>query len=141
MTATEISSPLPPRVLLVMPEQWPRALLRAALREAGYDAVGTRDLTGALRARPDAPERGPVRAIVMDQAAVPPRGISPVTRLLSQHGDPPAILLARPTRAPSEGPWRRVLKRPVSIDDIVSATQDVLPLEPALRHPVDRPDD
>jgi hypothetical protein len=34
-----------------------------------------------------------------------------------------------------------VLKRPVSIDDIVSATQEVLPLEPALRHPVDRQDE
>jgi hypothetical protein len=125
-------------VLLVMPDQWPRALLRAALREVGYDAVGTRDLLGALRVRPDATDRGPVRAIVVDQAALPARGIAPFTRLMSQHADPRAILLARPTRAPSEGPWQRVLKRPVSVADIVAATQEVVPLDAAARQPVDR---
>ena len=31
------SPTLPPRILLVMPAQWPRALLRASLREVGYD--------------------------------------------------------------------------------------------------------
>jgi DNA-binding response OmpR family regulator len=125
-------------VLLVMPEQWPRALLRAALREVGYDAVGTRDLMDALRVQPDASERGPVRAIVVDQAALPSRGISPFTRLLEQHGNPPAILLARPTRAHPEGPWSRVLQRPVSVADIVAAVQELVPLEPAARQPVDR---
>lgn len=31
---------LAPRVLILQPDHWPRALLRAELREAGYDAVG-----------------------------------------------------------------------------------------------------
>lgn len=139
MIETGSASFYPPRVLLVMPEQWPRALLRAALREVGYDAIGTRDLMGALRVPPDAPERGPVRAVVLDQAAVPSRGISPVTRLLEQLGNPPAILLARPTRPAPEGPWRRVLTRPVSVDDIVAAVRELVPLREEERQPVDRP--
>src|SRR5512142_2916514 len=39
---------LPPRILVVMPAQWPRALVRAELRERGYDAAGARDLLEAL---------------------------------------------------------------------------------------------
>ncbi|HYT63063.1 MAG TPA: hypothetical protein VEL50_04145 [Gemmatimonadales bacterium] len=30
----------PPRILVVSGEQWPRALLRAQLDEAGYDPIG-----------------------------------------------------------------------------------------------------
>src|SRR5437667_11841947 len=61
---------LPPRILLVMPAQWPRALLRAALREEGYDASGTRAVNGALyQAAPD-PARGPVRLVLADQDAL-----------------------------------------------------------------------
>jgi hypothetical protein len=126
-------------VLLVMPEQWPRALLRAALREVGYDAIGTRDLMGALRVPPAVPDRGPVRAVVIEQEAVPRRGISPVTRLLEQHGSPPAILLARPTRTPTDGPWQRVIARPVSIGEIVAAVRELVALPAEARHPVDRP--
>lgn len=53
-----------------MPEHWPRALLRAALREAGYDAVGAPGLSGALRYRAAAPDRGPVRLVVIDRDAL-----------------------------------------------------------------------
>src|SRR5690242_17989066 len=43
-TAVEAMSTLPdtpPRVLLVMSDHWPRALIRAELIERGLDAVGT----------------------------------------------------------------------------------------------------
>ncbi len=134
MTASK-SRPAP-RVLIVMPEQWPRALLRAALREVGYDAVGTRTLSSALRIRRDEPERGPVQLIILDQSVV--RGDKEqLLRLLSLHGAPATILIARPTIAAPDGPWQRVLVRPVSVDDIVAATQQLLPLSPDERHPLD----
>ena len=44
---------VPPRVLIVMDDQWHRALLRAALRDVGYDAMtllvaGTPDKLDAI---------------------------------------------------------------------------------------------
>jgi len=129
---------LPPRVLLVMPDQWPRALLRAALREAGYDAVGTRELAGAARFRPVEPDRGPVRLVVLDQAALPAdRGPALLATLVQRHGAPPVILLARPTQAGARGSWARVLRRPTSIGDMVRAVEELLPLPESERRPLD----
>jgi hypothetical protein len=123
-------------VLIVMPDQWPRALLRAALREDGYDAVGTRNLDSALRIRPEEPDRGPIRLVVVDQAAL--KGAEDeLERLLARHNAPSTLLLARPTLAVPPGRWDLVLQRPVSVGDIVSATQTLVPLSPDDRHPLD----
>lgn len=111
-----------------MPEQWPRALLRAALREVGYDAVGTRGLSSALRVQPNEADRGPVRVIVMDQSALSSAGDDELARVLARHNSPATILLARPTVTAPDGPWRRVLRRPVSIGDILAAVQSLIPL-------------
>src|SRR4051812_45044558 len=46
------------RVLIVMAAQWPRALIRAALQETGYDALGARDLDEALTYPVDEAGRG-----------------------------------------------------------------------------------
>lgn len=124
----------PPRVLLVMPEQWPRALLRAALRELGYDALGARGLSSALRVPPNEADRGPVRVIVIDQAALSRAGDDELARVLARHDSPATILLARPTVTAPDGPWRRVLRRPVSIGDILAAVQSLIPLSNQRSH-------
>ena len=128
---------LSPRVLIVMPDQWPRALLRAALRDVGYDAVGTRSLASALRVRPSEPGRGPVRVIVVDQHALigPNDGLT--TRLLERYGAPGTILLARTAVTPPAGLWHRILRRPVSIAEIVAGVQALLPLPAEARHSLD----
>ncbi len=120
-----------------MPDQWPRALLRAALREVGYDAVGTRRLTAALRTRPAEPGRGPVRLVIVDQPALGEASDAQLARLLALHGDPATILLARSAVAAPTGPWRRVLRRPMSVADVVGAVQALLPLPPEHRHAID----
>jgi DNA-binding response OmpR family regulator len=122
-------------VLLVMPDQWPRALLRSALREAGYDAIGTRTLASALRVRASDPR--PASLIVLDQAAVGSGDDPALSRLLARHENPPTILIARATAATPAGPWQRVLRRPLSVADIAAAVQSLLPLRPGARHPVD----
>jgi DNA-binding NtrC family response regulator len=131
-----MESTLSPRVLIVMPEQWPRALLRAALREVGYDAVGTRNLDTALRVRPQEPDRGTIRLVIVDQSAAS-GSHEQLAKLLSLHGTPLTILLARPTLAVPAGQWQRVIKRPASIDEIVSAVRESMPLPSELRHPID----
>jgi hypothetical protein len=124
-------------VLVVMAEQWPRALLRSALRETGYDAVGTRTLSSALRVPVTVPERGPVRLIVVDQAALDDDAGDRLERLLASHGHPPTMLLARSMSATPRGSWATVLRRPVSMADISSAVRAMLPLPAERRGPIE----
>ncbi len=137
-------SPDPPRVLLIMPDQWPRALLRAALREAGYDALGAPGLAAALQYRAEAPGRGPVRLVVVDQPALADDDAAALLGELGRrHGDPGLVLLARagdaqPVPGAAAVPaWRRVLRRPTSIADLVAAVQTLLPLPPGSARPLD----
>jgi DNA-binding response OmpR family regulator len=126
-------------VLVVMPEQWPRALLRSALREAGYDAVGTRNLSSAQRIPVTMPGRGPVRLVVLDQGAMDGAGQELLSRLLAAHGHPATLLVARSTSASPTGAaqWRHVLHRPVSVADIAGTVQSLLPLPAEQRRPID----
>ena len=132
----------PPRVLLVMPEQWPRALLRAAIRDAGYDALGAPGLPGAMRYRAEAPGRGPVGLIVVDGAVLAGEGAGLLRPLLQRHAGTATLLLGRAIQPPPPAdagtpPWTRVVRRPVSIADLVAAIQELLALAPEWRHPID----
>jgi len=128
----------PPRVLLVMEAQWPRANVRAALREVGYDAVGARSLAEALSVRAAEPGRGPVELILVDQSALrDPRSDALLARLLASHAEPPAVLLAPSTVETHAGAWRRVLRRPVSIEEIVAAVEALLPRPRSARRPLE----
>jgi len=117
-----------------MPDQWTRALLRAALREVGYDAVGTRNLQSATRIPVGEAERSLVKLVVVDQDAV--NDVNVVNELLKRHGAP-SILIARRTSATPAGPWQRVIYRPISVDDIVRVVEDTLPLDANRQHPLD----
>lgn len=127
-----------------MPEQWPRALLRAALRDAGYDAVGATGLAAALRYLPESRDRGPVRVILVDQAALEDEeSATLLDALLRRHGYPVPVLLARAMSAyplpetATLAPWRRVIRRPASIADLVAEVQALLPLPPGSVRPID----
>jgi hypothetical protein len=125
-----------PRVLLVMPDQWPRALLRAALREAGYDAAGTRALGGTRHLAEADPDRGRVGLIVLGQEALTGADRQELDRLRRGTGAP-ILLLAPATRQVEAGPWTQVIRRPASIQDLVRAIERLLPLPPEARHPID----
>jgi DNA-binding response OmpR family regulator len=132
----------PPRVLLVMPEQWPRALLRAALREAGYDALGAPGLSAAARYRPSVTGRGPVRLVIVDQSALREAESARLDALMRRHPDAAPVLLGRAT---SSSPpvqrghpnWRAVIRRPASIEEIVARVGELLPLPPGGGRPLD----
>jgi CheY-like chemotaxis protein len=128
---------VPPRVLIVMPDQWRRALIRAALREAGYDAVGARGLRQAQLVRASLPGRGPVRVIILDQEALIDTGGAALTGLTQQLGEVNSILVARATIRLPDGQWSRVLRRPVSVAEIVRAVEEVAPLRPEMKHAID----
>ena len=132
-----MTSALPaPRVLLVMTDQWPRALLRAALRERGYDAVGTRALAGAVRlAAPDR-SRGSVGLVLLAQETLTGAEPGDLDRLRAATGAP-MVLLAPATRRVEAGPWARVIRRPVSIGTLVAEVETLVPLTLEARRPVD----
>jgi hypothetical protein len=126
----------PPRILIVMPERWMRALIRAALREAGYDAVGAPGVREALGVPAREADRGPVGLLVVDQSALV-GGTRPLETLLARHNRPEAILIARAMVGAPDGPWRRVLQRPVSVADVVAAVEEALPLPSEQRHAIE----
>lgn len=127
----------PPRVLLVMPAQWPRALLRAALREVGYDASGTRALKGALYQMAPDPTRGPVRLVVLDQEALAEEEASDLEALRDHPLAAPMLLVAPSTRRVRSGPWTRVIRRPTSISALVREVETLVPLTAEARRPID----
>ena len=126
----------PPRVLLVMPEQWPRALLRAALREVGYDAIGTRTVRGARTLLTSGEGRGSVRLILLDQDALTEDAQRDL-EMLRRDSDAPLVLLAPATRRVSEGGWTGVLRRPLTVGELAQAIEQLVPLAPAARRPID----
>lgn len=126
-----------PRVLLVIPSQWPRALLRAALRDAGYHALGTSGLSAARRFPTVKPDQEAVRLILVDQDALAGPESDELEQLLSRHPEAVAVLLAPATRSIAEGPWRAIVRRPASLADVLAVVQSLVPLPPEARRPVD----
>jgi hypothetical protein len=127
---------LPPRVLVIMPEHWPRVHVRAALREAGYDAIGARTLTGALAHAARERSRGPVAAIVLDAAAAVRGNPAALDRLRLRH-HAPLVLLTSAVTSPPPGDWARTLRRPFTVGDVVRAVSELAPLPPGRRGPLD----
>jgi len=113
----------PARILLVMPEHWPRALLRAELIERGYDVVGAPDLPAALLVRPVEPGRGPVRLIAIDQDVMVEPQSRLLERLLSRHRNPRRLLLARAQLETPAGSWDQIVRRPALIGEIAGAIE------------------
>jgi len=118
-----------------MPGQWPRALLRAALREVGYDAIGAPALKPALQQAESQEGRGPVRLVVLDQDALTDADGTHLEDLRSS--GIPIVLLAPVMRRAREGPWTRVLRRPITIGSLAESIETLVPLESEARHPTD----
>lgn len=119
------------RILVVMAAQWPRAFLRAELREAGYDAVGARDLDEAASYPREEAGRGPVRLIILDQAVIPSSNDPRLIALLHTHPEAQTVLLAGAFQPPLPGKWGQVLRHPTTIAEIIQAAQLLLPPPPA----------
>ncbi len=105
-----------------MRQREPRALLRAALEAAGYDAVGARTVGEALQSAVSEPDRGPVRLVIVDQrSAIDGNGL--LAELLERHQRSAALLIASSVEAEPPGPWGHVMRRPVRIGEIVDAAR------------------
>jgi hypothetical protein len=123
-------------VLIVQAAQWPRALLRAALRHDGYDALGARDLKEALSYPEDEGKRGPVRLIILDQEVLEGHD-SLVAELLGRHRDALTLVLESAFRPSVQASWPHLLRHPVTIADIVRTTHELVPLPSSAVHPID----
>jgi len=70
-----------------------------------------------------------VRLVVVDEAAVAAAEERRVRDLvLSGHGRPPVLLLARSLQEPPVGPWARVVRRPFALGDLAAVVEEMVPL-------------
>lgn len=111
---------MPPVIWIIDTEQWPRAYLRAELIERGYDAVGyltVDDASQTMASRfPD--------AVVIDLRGVARREVE----LLFKAAVPVIGIVSQPEPEwLGEFPWARILRRPVSIGEIVKTVDEVIP--------------
>ena len=117
---------IPPRILIVWSDHWPRALLRAQLLEEGCDAVGAGSFSEALLSPAVDEGRGAVRLIVVDQSTA--ERVSPdiIDLLRFKHPGTRTLLLARGFGSLPEGPWDSVLRRPVSLGEVAARVREIL---------------
>jgi CheY-like chemotaxis protein len=114
-----------PRILLVMQRHWPRALILAALNEAGYDATGVSRMEEALAWPGLAPGQGPIRLIILDHEVL--HDPESVQKLLQRHPESQALILESAVRPSIDGSYPNTLRYPVSIAEILQAVQQLLP--------------
>jgi DNA-binding response OmpR family regulator len=128
---------LPPRVVVISPDRVPRALLRAELREAGYDAIGATGLAAALRLPAADRERGPVRLMLVQREAMDAAAGELLERARLRYPASRLLLLTSHGGSAPAGPWDAVLYRPVAIGEIVAQVRSLVPLPPGLKRPID----
>jgi DNA-binding response OmpR family regulator len=99
-------------VWIIDAEHWPRALLRAELIERGFDAVGYETVRDAIDSYP----LRPPDAIVVELRGQPLALVERLTKIKV----PIVILASAPeiNELPS-GEWAAVMRRPVSIGEVV----------------------
>lgn len=115
-----------PRVLIIMPEDWPRALLRTRLRDRGYDAVAAPSLAAATVYPPVDPERGPFRLLIVEQEALwQDRDL--LGHFIDQHPETRVLLIARSTGSVPPGPWTAVVRRPAQSGEVPRAVEALIP--------------
>jgi CheY-like chemotaxis protein len=115
-----------PRVLVVMEAQWPRALLLAALQDAGYDTVGAPNPSAALDHPATEPSRGPIRLIVLDPHI--PRDDPELLELLRRHAGATPLHLESGLQPTSPVIEQHTLRYPVSIGEVVQRVEHLLPI-------------
>jgi hypothetical protein len=116
-----------PKVLIVMAAQWPRALLRAALREAGYEALGTPSLHDALAVPAGNGASVSVALIILDHTISESQDDSLLAELLARHPAALTLKLESAFHHSPPGAWSHVLRHPVTIAEIVNAIESLLP--------------
>jgi hypothetical protein len=108
-----------PCIALVMTDLDARRALLAELLESGIDAVGRESVGALLIDTPDAPEHGPLRAVLFDQQVVRERNGRLVELVRSRYRAASLVLLAG--AATTISPWQLVLRKPITIGEIATA--------------------
>ncbi len=98
----------------------------AQLGEAGYDAVGASSVLTALRYPSYDPERGSIRAILVEDHALDSLGRALLGELRDKHPSALTIVVTRASGPVPAGPWTAVIRRPVSVGEIVNQVSSLL---------------
>lgn len=107
--------------ILVVGRDWKfRALLRAQLREEGYNALGFEPLAGAES------EAAGAAALIFDTTDAPANWQATLQRLAAQL---PALVVAS-AQEEVNLPGAKLLRRPLSLGDIISVVRELASAQP-----------
>jgi hypothetical protein len=112
------------RVLIIVPDHWTRVLLRAELLEHSFDTVGASSIKAALNLT-TADERGPIRVVLLDEGALSTGDETLLESLVTRYENAPIVLLASAFSEPRVGPFRRIVRRPTSIQALVNLVHEL----------------
>jgi len=115
-----------PCIVLVIPEHWERALIRAELLERGHDAVGVPALGQLIAFHPERMGHGPLGLVVVDQKTLQGKDGRLLEPFRRRHPDVPILLLAGQTVERPRGPWNEVIVRPITIGEIVEKVEEAI---------------
>jgi len=118
-------------VVLVMPQQWERAILRAELIERGHDVVGMRHLGDLLAFHAAEAGHAPIGVVLVDRTAFAGRHHRLLSILRRRHRCAPFVLLARAMTEVADCPWNAVLVRPLSVAQLADKIAALLALAPS----------
>ena len=118
------------RVLIVLRGRWPRALLRAQLRERGYDAVAAPSLAAALP-YVSGPRGVFPRLILVEGELLGQEDAAERLAQLSDGVSPAVVLLRQGEGAVPEGDWTAVLPRSLPHDELLRTVTRLVPAQEA----------
>jgi hypothetical protein len=121
-----------PRILVDLCDPWSGTLLCAELRERGYLAGRVERLAAAILV-PSLEQVGLVRTVVGDGEALGALDTSTL-QWLRRIGNGPAVAILVAAGAPTpEGPWDRVLRRPLTIGAVADTVEELVRAAPPAR--------
>lgn len=121
--------PTLPVVVVVENQSELGAVIQDVLEDEGYDVVAVRDQFGAIGVL----RQQSVDMLIVDLPRPGPGEADPLTELTTEFPDLPLVVLhdEDEEELPFFGPWRRegsrvTMRRPFRLDDLVSATRDLV---------------
>lgn len=116
-------------IVLVVPQHWERALLRAELVECGHDVAALRGLGELLLFRPAQAGHGPISVVLVDRKALAGRRRQLLAVVQARNPGARFVLLAGATDTIAHDPATVVLRRPVSIGQVATKLGELVATE------------
>jgi hypothetical protein len=113
-------------IVLVVPQHWERALLRAELIQRGHDVAALRGLGDLLFFHPTQAGHGPISVVLVDSRALAGRRRQMLPVLRARNPRARFVLLAGAMERIAHDSATVVLRRPVSIGQVATKVGELV---------------